>query len=179
MEKLFEINEDLNDIEAKFKILEETKETYNKWQSDLDVQPTLFENLEELREAYSMRCLMWRSLDEWEKYIAAWYETQFAAVDDKEIEKLAAQYFKNCMKIEKTLDPNPIQEKLKFLVTQFKEAMPIVSALRNEQLTAVHWTKIKNLIKKDFDIADEKFTLKSLIDLDVNQFQEEITTIST
>jgi hypothetical protein len=48
--------------------------------------------------------------------------------------------------------------------------MPIVTALRNDKLTEVHWGKIKGLIKKDFDIHDEKFTLKSLIDLDVNQF---------
>jgi len=48
--------------------------------------------------------------------------------------------------------------------------MPIVNALRNDKLTEVHWAKIKALIKKDIDVTDEKFTLKALIDLDVNQF---------
>ena len=48
--------------------------------------------------------------------------------------------------------------------------MPIVNALRNDKLTETHWARIKGLIKKDFDINDEKFTLKALIDLDVNQF---------
>ena len=57
--------------------------------------------------------------------------------------------------------------------------MPIVTALRNDKLTEVHWAQIKGLIKKDFDINDEEFLLKSLIDLDVTQFKEEITTIST
>lgn len=83
------------------------------------------------------------------------------------------------MRLEKNLDANPIQEKLKGQVETFKEAMPIVKALRNDKLQPEHWTQIKALIQKDFDIEDEAFTLKSLIDLDVNQFKDEITTIST
>lgn len=39
------------------------------------------------------------------------------------------------MRLEKNLDPNPIQEKLKIAVQTFKDAMPIVKALRNDKLT--------------------------------------------
>lgn len=46
--------------------------------------------------------------------------------------------------------------------------MPIVIALRNEKLTEAHWTQIKGLINKDFDVNSEDFYLKTLIDLDVN-----------
>jgi len=35
------------------------------------------------------------------------------------------------------------------------------------------------LIKKEFDITQDDFLLKSLIDLDIIQFQEDITSIST
>jgi dynein heavy chain len=65
------------------------------------------------------------------------------------------------------------------LVETFKEAMPIVTALRNDKLLEIHWAQIKNLIKKDFDVTEDDFTLKSLIDLDIIQFQEDITSIST
>ena len=57
--------------------------------------------------------------------------------------------------------------------------MPIVTALRNDKLQENHWALIKNMIKKEFDITQEDFLLKSLIDLDIIQFQEEITSIST
>jgi len=46
--------------------------------------------------------------------------------------------------------------------------MPIVTALRNDKLTEAHWTQIKGLINKDFDINSEDFYLKTLIELDVN-----------
>ena len=81
------------------------------------------------------------------------------------------------MKIEKNLDPNLIQEKLKTAVETFKEAMPIVIALRSDKLKEDHWIQIKELIKEDFDINDEDFTLRSLINLDANQYREEICAI--
>ena len=57
---------------------------------------------------------------------------------------------------------------MKIAVTTFKDAMPIVKALRNEKLTTVHMDQIKDLIKKDLELDQEDFTLKKLIDLDVN-----------
>ena len=82
------------------------------------------------------------------------------------------------MRIEKTLDPNPIQETLKGAVEKFKEAMPIVKALGNDKLQPKHWDEIKDTCKKDFDVTDENFTLKSLIELDIGEFQEDIVGIS-
>ena len=56
--------------------------------------------------------------------------------------------------------------------------MPIVSALRNKNLQANHWIDINNLIEGEINLDEEDFTLQSLIDLDVVQYQEEIQAIS-
>ncbi len=68
-----------------------------------------------------------------------WYKTRFTVVDAKDIAAKADKYAKNCLRIEKNLDPNPIAERLKGLVSTFKEAMPIVTALRNDKLSPEHW----------------------------------------
>ena len=57
--------------------------------------------------------------------------------------------------------------------------MPIVVALRNENLKEHHWKEIKDMIQADFDIGNPLFTLQSLIDLNAVQYQEDITAIST
>jgi len=77
------------------------------------------------------------------------------------------------------LEENPISNKLKEMVETFKGAMPIVTALRNEDLKESHWKEIKDLIQADFDINDPEFTLQSLIDLNAVQYMEDITAIST
>jgi len=77
---------------------------------------------------------MWRSLNDWQEMNEVWLKTQFGKVDAADITTKAEKFAKNCMRIEKNLDPNPIQQKLKHLVETFKEAMPIVRALRNDKL---------------------------------------------
>ena len=51
------------------------------------------------------------------------------------------------------------------MVDTFKAAMPVVIALRNDNLKAEHWAEIKGLIGQDFNIEEETFTLESLIKL--------------
>jgi hypothetical protein len=40
------------------------------------------------------------------------------------------------------MDANPVVEKLKEAVLTFKDAMPVVTALRNDKLTEGHWAEI-------------------------------------
>ena len=53
-----------------------------------------------------------------------------------------------------------------------------MKALGNTKLQPKHEEEIKELVKKDFNVKDEEFTLKSLLDLDIGSFQEEIVGIS-
>jgi hypothetical protein len=72
MEKMAEILADLNEIEDRFKSLEKTKMKYNSWQEVLETQPTPFLQLEDCREQMTLRCLMWRSLNEWQALVEIW-----------------------------------------------------------------------------------------------------------
>lgn len=107
-----------------------------------------------------------------------WITTAFKEIDAKDIASKADKYSKICTRIEKALEPNPIQVLLKERVSKFKDAMPIVTAFRNERLQETHWQQIKDLVQKDFDIEGEDFTLNSLLELDVNEFKDDITAIS-
>ena len=42
-----------------------------------------------------------------------WFKTPFNNVDAAHISEKAERYYKTCMRLEKSLDPNPIQVKLK------------------------------------------------------------------
>ena len=127
----------------------------------------------------TLRCLMWRSLNEWQDMMEKWIKTSFGQIDAVEIEKQAEKYSKISVRLEKNLDANPIQVLLKEKVDKFKDAMPIVTSFRNQNLKEeTHWVQIRKLVDKEFDITQEDFTLKSLLDLDVNQFKDDIVAIS-
>ncbi len=69
-------------------------------------------------------------------------------------------------------------DELKELVVDFKDTMPIVIALRNNNLESYHFDEIKAVIGKEFEI-DDKFTLRDLMNLNVINVQKEIIEIST
>lgn len=89
---------------------------------------------------------MWRSLKDWEELSEQYNKTQFNQINAKDIAGKADQYAKICLRLEKNLEENPIQMKLKEMVDTFKVAMPIVVAFRNEHLKEQHWKEIKDLI---------------------------------
>jgi dynein heavy chain len=131
---MFEILKILDEKEARFKEMEKLATKYNQYQEVLQTNPTVFEELDTLREDLNLRCVMWRSLKEWEELQEIWIKTQFNNIQAKEISGKADYYAKICLRLEKNLEDNPIQRKLKDMVDTFKGAMPIVVALRNEAL---------------------------------------------
>ena len=139
MGQIEEIIIKLEEKEERFKKADETAEKYNKWQECLETQPTVFEHLEQCREELSLRAEMWKSLNSWKKMEENWYQTSFSQIEAQDIKLEADKFFKVAMKLEKNLPPNLIQEQLKSKVETFKEAMPIVIALRNDKLQENHW----------------------------------------
>ena len=96
-----------------------------------------------------------------------------------EISTTSDNYQKIANRLLRTLPANPIVEELKELVETFKEAMPIVKACRAEELLPEHWEAINDLIPNGkIDIEREDFTLLSLIELEVNEYQDDIVAIS-
>lgn len=64
-------------------------------------------------------------------------------------------------------------------MNDFKNAMPIVKALRNDNMTENHMREVYDKIGREINVKDEKFTLKNLIELNMMEFVDEIRDIST
>ena len=61
--------------------------------------------------------------------------------------------------------------KLKKLVFEFKEAMPIVEALGNINLNKEHWDEIKSILNiPDFPLEEKYFTLGNLIEFEAANY---------
>lgn len=139
----------------------------------------MFKDLESAREEISNRCLLWRSLEEFQSKQKQWTNTLFSDIDVANIQAEADKYYRYVNKLDKQLPPNQVLDKLKVIVNQFRLAMPIVSALSNDKMQLQHWQDINTTVGKEINIKEEGFTLNHLIQLDVNNFQEEIVAIST
>jgi len=63
----------------------------------------------------------------------------------------------------KNLPENKVVDFLQAMVWKYKDTMPVVTALRSEYLTEEHWRDIKAIIRSEFSITDDTFTLKKLL----------------
>ncbi len=63
---------DLDKKWAYFKGLEETSTKYNSWQETLNVPPTIFNNLDELKSELFNRHQLWHSYEEWDGLLKIW-----------------------------------------------------------------------------------------------------------
>jgi len=108
---------------------------YNKWQEELRTQPTIFTEIDELRIELESRHQLWHSLSDWKDLKDGYEKMLWNDINDEEIKKNADIYSKIANKLLRILPSNPIVDDLKYLVDTFKEAMPIVEACRNKNLT--------------------------------------------
>lgn len=83
---MYDVLRKLDILETTFKELESTAVKFNQYQEVLQVQATPFEELETLREELTLRCMMWRSLREWEEKTDQWIKEKFNNINAKDIQ---------------------------------------------------------------------------------------------
>jgi dynein heavy chain len=107
-----------------------------------------FDMVEEVRVAMLYRVKLWKALDEWGNVLVEkWRTAPFEHVDVGEITQKSEYYTKVALQCERNLPVgSSAVAKLKQLVFDFRETMPIVEALGNKNLKVEHWTEIKTII---------------------------------
>ena len=168
----------LSKLEDRFKEADNSAEKYRGYQQTLNLEQSEFALVDEVREGLSLRSDLWKSLQEWNILTERWISQQFATINSKEIGNEAEHYAKVAYRVDRELPENPVSKELKIAVNTFKKAVPVVLALRNENLQKHHWKAIKDLLASDFEVTAASFTLKSLLDLRAIEHQEEIQQIS-
>ena len=74
---------------------------------------------------------MWNSLSEWQVLMSKWIDGSFNEINTDEIKSKGEYYTKIVSRCIKYLPANEVLDKLKSLVYDFRDTMPVVLALRN------------------------------------------------
>lgn len=130
-----------------------------------------FSYMEDARSSMLYRAKLWRSLYEWgEVLVNKWRTAPFDQVDVQDITAKSELYTKTALQCERNLPAGSTAvARLKQLVFDFRETMPIVEALGNQNLQKEHWFEIKKVIQvpDDFPLEERTFTLGQLINFNV------------
>jgi dynein heavy chain len=151
---------------------------FNRYQDVLKMEPTPFEDVDELKVDLVTKAKLWRGMDSWEDLSEQWNSTAFGTVDVETINKKVMEYNKIAVQSQKAMTENEVPQIWGAAVSQFKNTLPVVVALRNKALKPRHWEVINGLIEQELDLEDEQFTLGKLLDMKVDRHMEAIQEVS-
>ena len=166
-------------LRARIGKLRDVADQCNQVQKALELEVSPFDVVDDVRSEVSIRAELWASLKEFKLLEDRWKTEGFGKIDTNFLCESAEKYTKVVLRCENHgLKEFTAVQTLRREVLQFKETMPVVEALSNPRLKAVHWKEIKEVIGTDLGLENRDFTLETLISLNAAKRKEEIHNIS-
>jgi dynein heavy chain len=124
---------------------------------------------------------LYETIVEFQEKSDKWMEGPMNGVDPDQVENDTGGIWRTLYKLEKSFSdvPNPLKmaTKIKGRVDEFKELLPLISALFNPGLRERHWIKMSELAGRDLTPTEES-NLRSYIDMNLEQYLEQFEAIS-
>lgn len=61
---------------------------------------------------------------------------------------------------------------------RFRRTLPLIINLKNPAMRPRHWTKVKEIVDRDFDETSEDFTLDTIAEMELQNYADQIDDIS-
>ncbi len=124
--------------------------------------------LDELERGINLRRLLWTSINQWDQLVREWLNKLLDEIKVDSMQKDVNRFTQNIYILEKDLPHNELVPKLKDKILDFKKALPIIIALRNQNLKPRHYHQLKLLIGHDLTNEQERITMSVLLEADVS-----------
>ncbi|XP_068978772.1 dynein axonemal heavy chain 2 [Bombus flavifrons] len=124
--------------------------------------------------------LVWEITSEWND---AWekYRTQnFWKIEMEDMENTANILFRKLNRLSRELKEKnwEIVEHSRGRVDRFRRTLPLITNLKNPAMRPRHWTKVKEIVDRDFDETSEDFTLDTIAEMELQNYADQIDDIS-
>lgn len=162
------------------KNLDEYSKKHRKYEEVLELTDfTNFKDFRELKTQFTIKQKIFSGIVQLDVLAQDWNSRKFKEIDVKTLTSECDKYAKDLVTAERQISDNkaiPIFKKKLFV---FKDAIPVISAIRCPYLEENDFGRISTLLKTNVDFKnDEDFTLGQFLNLPFQQNQEEIIDIS-
>ena len=153
---------------------------FRRYQELFRVQPATFDDLDEVAADIKLKSSLWNGLESWAELLRKWQYAAFDSIDSDDMAMQVKKYLRLCSVVERSLPENDVVKKLHGQVKEFDVLLPIILDLHNPALRARHWDEITAALGRPRQrlVRDEKFTLGSLLEMDVMSCRGQIQEIS-
>lgn len=138
-----------------------------------------YENLYTLKQEFDLRYNLWKGIDDFGAITQDWNQKVLKTIEVKPMMQQVEKYFRIVNQCERNLGDNPIVPRLKTMVTQYKESLPALNALKSQYLEEEHVAEINTILGTTFEQQDDELTLSKLFDLKIEEKANDLIEIST
>ncbi|XP_073755948.1 dynein axonemal heavy chain 14 isoform X3 [Callorhinus ursinus] len=126
----------------------------------------------------TLRKILWEVQEEWRTLFWEWRNSTLGSIDTESVQRNVSKWMHKILLLEKGLPKNDMVAHLKQSVMEFKQEVPIITALGNPHLKPRHWAALQEVIGKSVSL-DKDCTVENLLALKMFQYENEINEIST
>ncbi|XP_031192756.1 dynein heavy chain 14, axonemal isoform X3 [Mastomys coucha] len=124
-----------------------------------------------------LRKLLWEAQEEWGTYFWEWRNCTLQNIDFDLVKNNVSKWLHIIFVLEKGLPKNDMVALLKQSVLDFKQELPIITALGNPCLKARHWETLRD-ITGNSTFLDKNLSIEKLLALKMSPFEKKINEIS-
>ncbi|XP_036925260.1 dynein heavy chain 14, axonemal [Sturnira hondurensis] len=126
----------------------------------------------------TLRKILWDAQEEWGALFQEWRNSTLRNIDTELVQRNVSKWMNVIFVLEKGLPRNNMVAQLRQSVMDFKQQLPIVTALGNPCLQPRHWNALQEVIGKSAHLH-KNCTVESLLAVKMFQYESEINEIST
>merc|ERR1712150_30550 len=153
---------------------------FNRYQTILESELSMFEDVEDLKVSFSMILKLWEGLDSWEKSKEAWAPSTYRV---EEIQLIQSQnmprFLKTCLQASKCMPGNNVVQLWRSDILRVKDALTVIVALLNQALKPEHWEMIRSLSSPTQISSEQDLTLGSVLACNLDSHVNKILEISS
>ena len=126
----------------------------------------------------NLKVRLWKTMREFTDDVQGWRAARFDSIDAESLDKRVQEHLKIASRCERGLRGNAAAAKLRALVEQFRNILPVIMDLRSPALQARHWVDIEAAIGQRLE-EDHPYTLGELLSMGVAEKATAIGVVAT
>ncbi|CAG7714181.1 unnamed protein product [Allacma fusca] len=111
------------------------------------------------------------------KAVNGYYDIKWSDLDIQKINGELTEFQNRCRRLPKALKDWPAFQELKKKIDDFNETCPLLELMTNKSMKDRHWERIGDVVNHRFEIDNENFSLKHVMEAPLLKYKDEVEDI--
>ncbi|CAG9558495.1 unnamed protein product [Danaus chrysippus] len=152
-------------------------QTYQNGEELFGLPHTEYPELAQIRKELNLLQKLYKLYNDVIDRVSSYYDIPWGEVNIEEINNELMEFQNRCRKLPKGLKEWPAFYALKKTIDDFNDMCPLLELMANKAMKPRHWQRIMEVTKYIFELDNEDFCLKNILEAPLLQHKEDIEDI--